>query len=526
MRSVQILIVALASSFGAMTLAHPAAAAPQQGAPLSACVEQLSEDYTNAREGQGLDGVVPYAHLAEFTQKCRANAGIATNRERDALRCVSRHLLWARQHDTYLSEQELARVTAACETSARPVAPANAALPGFARAHGNLFSHARTARHYAARGPRGSSGLPDAPPLGSYQSSSDGSYASTAVSGGDMSFTTLIVDLASDRAILCRDRFNGGDRTYATNWSAFYSFDDQPTIERNEHCPTSMWEVAPSTLLNWRQHLLKPASSTRSAAEASKPVPPPVSPAVPNPAAQQCILGKMTAYVRDRDLKGLDSTVSATQSAEFLAQCGVPPGVQGQAAIQRPGLLPLPPGPGDGPFRFSGHCSGFTLGGRDLHDAGACPDGIELAVPTAVSNRPQKARLTLRVPNPRAPVMVLDLTAASQKYGDNDIIEFEFSPVTPLPFSWSAMDGLHCTFVKYPADGMVRQLPKIQPNATLNCGFDESRMSNIDKMRFGFFATSADVAAFRAAFIAAHDALNPGQPFVSPKPDITRPVTN
>lgn len=523
-------VVALSLILTPAATIMPAHAATRAAPVLSPCVAQLSEDYSNEREGRDLESGVSPDLIAELGRQCRANPGLATSAERDALRCVSRHRLWARQQDADMSEQEVARVTAACRAAARPVLPANAGLAGVARENGNLLAHARTRRFYPSLAPRGSSGLADAAPKGRYQSSTDGSYASTAVNVGNLTFTTLIVDLATDRAILCRERYDGGDRTNATNWSAFYSFDDQPTIERNDRCPTSIWEIAPSTLLNWRQHILKPASAVQGAAiqplQQAPAAAPQTASGMPSPAAQQCILAKMTAYVRDRDLRGLDSRIPEALSAQFRAQCGVPPEAPAQASIQQPGLLPVPPSPADGRYRFSGHCNGFTLGGRDYHDAGPCPGGVELAVPTTTSNRPQKTRLTLRVPNPRAPVLVLDLVSASQRYGDNDIIEFEFTPVSALPFSWAQPDGLHCTFVKNPADGMVRQFPKIQPGATLTCGLDESRMANIDKMRFGFFTASADIPAFRAALIAAHDRLNPGRPFVSPTPDIRSPRPN
>lgn len=514
-------IVAVWSLFAAL-LPPPAQAANGQNrvAPPAACVSQLAEDFTNDRESKGLDGIVSTDQIKEFSARCLRNPAEPTTVQRDAGRCVNRYMLDHRTRNEGLPAQaEIDHIVAECKAVARATPAAGVTLAAFAREGGNIFTHARARPMFEALEPRGSSGAAPPVPGGRHQSQSDGTYAYTAVVARDLGITSLLVDLATNRAILCHSIPDGPDVVRTGRWNSQWFFDDQPMTERPGGCHPSLSEFAPSQLLNWRQHIVKSAAARPPRAVAASAHQTAVQQgAMPDPAAQQCILGKMTAYVRGRDLKGLDSKISPAQSAAFRAECGVPPEASGQSAIQQPGLLPLPPNPSDGRYRFSGHCNGFTLSGRDYHDAGPCPGGIELTVPTTSSNRPQKTRLTFRVPNPRAPVMTLDLTAATQEYGDNDIVKFVFTPITPLPFGWAATDGLECVFVKSPANGMARQFPKIQPSATLSCGFDESRLANVDKMRFGFFASSADIVAFRSAFIAAHDALNPGRPFVSPKP--------
>ena len=174
--------------------------------------------------------------------------------------------------------------------------------------------------------------------------------------------------------------------------------------------------------------------------------------------------------------------------------------------------------------RFDGHCNGFIVAGREWHDPGPCPGAVALELGEVRGNRPAPSRLTIRVPARGSPVLVLQLDEARQGYVNNDIITFTASPVSGLPFTWTAADRLECTFVKNPADGMAAALAHIQPNATLGCSFNPGVIDDYGKFNFGFFADTPDIARFRAAFVQAFDRLNPGRPFVSPTPDIQEHV--
>lgn len=427
--------------------AEVTAADGRKPSPVAACVEQLSEDFTLGREAEGLDGVVTPAHIAEFGNQCRKSPAIAQSSDRDAARCVSRHLLWSRQSQANPQPIDVKQLNTSCLAAARAVPAENATIPGFARKRGNLFTHPKTGLMFAALAPRGSSGAADAPPLGNFQSGGDGSYAYTATFE-NLRPTILLVDLATDRAILCRARYNGGGKDFASNWTAFYYFDDQPVVERNEFCPSSLFEFSPSILLNWRQHLATPTST-----------------------------------------KTNSKTAATTQTA-----------AQPVAGIQQ----------------FSGHCNGFILAGHEYMQPGRCPNAISLFIPApGESGRP---RLTIKSPAMGAPTLVFQLDQAVQQYISNDIITFDVSPVSGLPFSWSAYDRLQCVFVKSPSDASVAAGSRYQPSATLNCSFQGDPVRDADKLVFAFIADAADIAAFRAAFVEAHDKLNPGRPYVSPQP--------
>ncbi len=98
-----------------------------------------------------------------------------------------------------------------------------------------------------------------------------------------------------------------------------------------------------------------------------------------SPAAQQCILGKMTAYVRDRDLKGLDSRIPEAKSAEFRAQCGEPEDTSAQA-VPPSGAAAPPAFQSAAAVRadrsFNVGCQSYTLDRREVFPIGrprACP---------------------------------------------------------------------------------------------------------------------------------------------------------
>lgn len=426
----------------------PAPAQRLAHTPLSACAEQLSEDYTNERTANGLDGVVSPDQAAEFSAQCKKSPSVALAKERDAARCVNRYLFWADRQQRALNQAETARIEQRCRAAARATLPANAGLSSAVWAQGSLFTHARTKPLFLALEPRGSSGAAPPVPYGKHQSQSDGSYAYTAIFDS-LSATTLLVDLTTHAAILCHDRYRSGAQGSS---SSLWYFQDQPMIERSGPCPAELWEFPPETLLDWREHLLK-----------IKPA------AVP-------------AQVMER-----------------------------------------PVAPIAGMSTFSGRCN-FTLAGVEHMPSGTCPGAVSLALPPA--GQRGLPQVTIKTPNSRAPILVLQLDRAVQSYINNDVITFDASPVSGMPFSWTAYDRLQCSFVKSPSDGWAKSRSSTTPMGTLNCSFEGNPARDYDKLQFGFFVNNAELGAFRAAFVSAHDRLNPGRPFVSPAPDIGAAVPN
>ncbi len=99
--------------------------------------------------------------------------------------------------------------------------------PGGCSLHSNRAA-VRARRHRCRKGP--------------FQSDSDGSYAYTMISGLAQGATSMIVDLAMNKAILCHDFPKDGDRSRSENWTSNYYFDDRPIVERAGRCPASLWE--------------------------------------------------------------------------------------------------------------------------------------------------------------------------------------------------------------------------------------------------------------------------------------------
>ena len=349
--------------------------------------------------------------------------------------------------------------------------------------------------------------------------------AGVLLSAGVTTITTPAAQAQSASVQRCMDRLGAEHQA----WRASQGLDTEVGVSMDQ---IGEWERICSAQRTRRSTTPQPrrtatqseAAAQRAAQSVIAAATPPVSPWVPSPAQQQCILGKMTAYVRDRDLNGLDSRIPETKSAEFRAQCGEPQAAQGQTASLS-GAAAAASTQGAATIRadssFNGGCQHYVLDRREYFPISRprpCPAGVSVRIPTAQDAASGRS-VTMTIAPPGAPRAVIEFKGTSQllgfgnssrTWGDN--AQLTIRSVNGKPHEGSCGVGFN------------RSGAAAQPQAIMSCSANAPRPGNSGfggfDMQFSFnlddaqtwVANQSPVSAWQAAVIAMFDALDPNRP--------------